>query len=64
MLRNKYIDINGSSGQVEIYPQDIGRIWIKPAKDKQIKSIAKSLKDACVKHDEFQKELKVSLSHI
>lgn len=28
--------INGSSGQVEIYPQDIARIWVKPATQKKL----------------------------
>tara|TARA_Y100000034_G_C6839647_1_gene379750 strand:- start:334 stop:1113 length:780 start_codon:yes stop_codon:yes gene_type:complete len=59
-----YRYINGSSGQVEVYPQDIGRIWIKPSDNKAITSIARSLRDACVKHDEFQKEIKKSLSKL
>lgn len=57
-----YRYINGSSGQVEIYPQDIGRIWIKPMNDKEITQIATKFRDACNKHDEFQRELKQSLS--
>jgi type I restriction enzyme M protein len=57
-----YRYINGSSGQVEIYPQDIARIWMKPLNKTKISNVASTFRDACIKHDEFQKELKKSLS--
>lgn len=53
---------NGSSGQVEIYPQDIARIWIPPKKPQQMKKIAAKLREACKKHDEFFTDLKMALS--
>jgi hypothetical protein len=59
-----YRYINGSSGQVEIYPQDIARIWIKPAKKDKMKVIADLFKLSCEKHDEFYMDLKSALSKI
>jgi len=59
-----YRYINGSSGQVEIYPQDISRIWVKPADSKIIEKIYKSYKSACEKHDEFYGELTSILHEI
>ena len=34
-----YRYINGSSGQVEIYPQDIQRLWIRPASQEKMEQI-------------------------
>jgi hypothetical protein len=59
-----YRYINGSSGQVEIYPQDIERIWVKPADKINIKNIATNFQAACKKHYEFDKDLKYALSQI
>lgn len=59
-----YRYINGSSGQVEIYPQDIERIWIKPADKGHIESVSKTFQAACKKHDEFYRDLKTALSQI
>ncbi|MGE6230915.1 hypothetical protein [Paenibacillus chitinolyticus] len=59
-----YRYINGSSGQVEIYPQDIGRIWVKPCEREKMSRIAKSFEAACKKHDDFYKDLKAALYDI
>jgi type I restriction enzyme M protein len=60
--RQIYRYINGSSGQVEIYPQDIGRLWIKPASVEQRQKVALMFRAACEKHDAFRLELKKALS--
>ena len=57
-----YRYINGSSGQVEIYPQDIARVWIPPKESQQMKKIATKLRGACKKHDEFFTDIKTALS--
>jgi len=57
-----YRYINGSSGQVEIYPQDIARIWIRSESKKKITTIAEKLKAACEKHEQFQRDLKIALN--
>ena len=59
-----YRYVNGSSGQVEIYPQDIERIWVKPASKKKIHRIYKKYKDACDKHDQFYRDLLSSLNEV
>lgn len=59
-----YRYVNGSSGQVEIYPQDIGRIWIKPATDEKIQKIYKKYKAACDKHDQFYRDLLSALHEV
>jgi Type I restriction modification DNA specificity domain len=56
-----YRYINGSSGQVEIYPQDIARLWIPVKTKDKMKEIATKLKTACSKHNEFAKDMKVAL---
>jgi hypothetical protein len=56
-----YRYINGSSGQVEIYPQDISRIWIKPAGSKIQKEIRNKFAAACHKHEQFVKDLQAAL---
>lgn len=56
--------INGSSGQVEIYPQDIARIWIKPATPAKIKKIASELRDACNSYNKFKQDIKKALSSV
>ena len=60
--RQIYRYINGSSGQVEIYPQDIERLWIPGATDQIIKNIADKFRSAIKKYEEFQKELVGALS--
>lgn len=62
--RQLYRYINGSSGQVEIYPQDIGRIWVKPAEVNHVKNIASRFRAACAAHDQFARDLRQSLSMI
>lgn len=52
-----YRYINGSSGQVEIYPQDVSRIWIKPADEKMIQKVCNDFHAACEKYDDFFREL-------
>lgn len=56
--------INGSSGQVEIYPQDIGRIWIRKPTSAKIKSVASEFRRACEKYDAFKKEIKMALNGV
>lgn len=56
-----YRFINGSSGQVEIYPQDIERIWIKPADNAAVHMVYTKYYMACKKHDEFYTDLKAAL---
>ena len=56
--------INGSSGQVEIYPQDIGRIWIKPAPREKITMIAKDFRNACNSYNKFKHDIKKALSSV
>lgn len=58
-----YRYINGSSGQVEIYPQDIARLWIPLGRD-DAEAIGAALRDACRKYAEFAGELKATLSRI
>lgn len=62
--RQIYRYINGSSGQVEIYPQDIERLWIPGNDPKKIKEIGLKFKSAVEKYDQFQKELSIALSLI
>ncbi|NCD03809.1 MAG: hypothetical protein EOM00_12620 [Clostridia bacterium] len=59
-----YRYINGSSGQVEIYPQDIARIWIKPASEQKIKKVYREFSSACQKHDEFYRDLTSALNDV
>lgn len=62
--RQIYRYINGSSGQVEIYPQDIERIWIKPASVEVIQDVARTFKSACIQHDEFRRNIKIALGKL
>ena len=57
-----YRYINGSSGQVEIYPQDIARIWVRPRPKHVMKRIASNFREACTKHDDFYRELTAALT--
>jgi hypothetical protein len=57
-----YRYINGSSGQVEIYPQDIARLWIPPKAKADVRAIANKLRDACTKHSKFFTDMKAALS--
>lgn len=60
-----YRYINGSSGQVEIYPQDIARIWIRPPKSSaHKKSVAAGLRSAASLHFDFYKKLQAALSSV
>lgn len=58
-----YRYINGSSGQVEIYPQDIARLWLPGDTPKTIARVADELRSACAKHDAFYTQLTVARSH-
>ena len=62
--RQIYRYINGSSGQVEIYPQDIARIWIKPATDEKIEQVYKKYQKACRTHDKFYRDLLIALDEV
>ncbi|WP_336066754.1 hypothetical protein [Nitratireductor rhodophyticola] len=62
--RQIYRYINGSSGQVEIYPQDIARIWIPRPDDKKVADVAKRFQKAVAKYEEFQSELSTTLSDL
>lgn len=57
-----YRYINGSSGQVEIYPQDIERIWIPGATPHAVKNIADKYRSAVKRYEQFQSELTNTLS--
>jgi len=59
-----YRYINGSSGQVEIYPQDIARIWIPNSNAEKVSAVAKQYKSAAQKYEEFQAELSSVLSKV
>lgn len=61
--RQIYRYINGSSGQVEIYPQDIARLWVPGDTPDTIEKVASELKNACAKHDEFFTQLTVARAH-
>lgn len=63
--RQLYRYINGSSGQVEIYPQDIARIWVKPAKSQSHKkNVANALRSAAALHLDFYKSLQKALASV
>lgn len=55
--RQIYRYINGSSGQVEIYPQDIERLWIPGKSVTEVKEITKRFKAAVAKYEKFQVEM-------
>ncbi|SEJ05400.1 hypothetical protein [Frateuria terrea] len=55
--RQIYRYINGSSGQVEIYPQDISRLWIPAKTEPVVKEIAKKFQKAISKYEEFEVEM-------
>lgn len=62
--RQIYRYINGSSGQVEIYPQDIARIWIDLPKKEQRKKVADSLLSANSQYKSFRENMRKSLRMI
>lgn len=60
--RQIYRYINGSSGQVEIYPQDLSRIWVKPPKSlAHKKAVADGLRTAAGLHLDFYRKLQTAL---
>lgn len=59
-----YRYINGSSGQVEIYPQDIARIWVRPEVPEKMKEIQLAYQAAIQKYDAFYQGLRSALSHM
>jgi len=59
--RQIYRYINGSSGQIEIYPQDLARIWIKPPKSPaHKKAVADGLRTAASLHLDFYRKLQAA----
>lgn len=63
--RQIYRYINGSSGQVEIYPQDLSRIWIKPPKSPDHKkAVADGLRTAAALHLDFYRKLQAALTAV
>lgn len=56
-----YRYINGSSGQVELYPQDIGRVWIPRKSEQTMKHVIEKFRSACRKHNEFYTDIKAAL---
>ena len=63
--RQIYRYINGSSGQVEIYPQDLARIWVKPPKSAaHKKAVADGLRTAAGLHLDFYRKLQAALTAV
>jgi len=62
--RQIYRYINGSSGQVEIYPQDIARLWIPSRPEKTIETVSQKFSEAARKYQEFQSDLSSVLSMV
>jgi len=63
--RQLYRYINGSSGQVEIYPQDLARIWIKPPKSQaHKKAVADGMRTAAGLHLDFYRKLQAALTAV
>jgi len=60
--RQIYRYINGSSGQVEIYPQDIGRLWIPRRTAKKMAQIVTEFQEACFKFGQFRDNLGSALA--
>ncbi|MGE8452379.1 MAG: hypothetical protein ACN6OP_17505 [Pseudomonadales bacterium] len=60
--RQIYRYINGSSGQVEIYPQDISRLWIPSKAEAAVKDIAQKFQQAVRKYEEFEVEMTTMLA--
>jgi hypothetical protein len=59
-----YRYVNGSSGQVELYPQDIGRVWVPDPGSERQEKIGEAFKKACEKHYDFFKDMRKALSLI
>ena len=59
-----YRYINGSSGQVEIYPQDIERVWVKPANPEVMKDVGEKLRKAAARHRQFAQSMQKALAAI
>lgn len=62
--RQIYRYINGSSGQVEIYPQDLARIWVRPPRPGQVETVRLSFSRACASYDSFVRDLNRSLASL
>lgn len=63
--RQLYRYINGSSGQVEIYPQDLARIWVKPPKSAaHKKAVADNMRTAADMHFDFYRKLQSALATV
>jgi restriction endonuclease S subunit len=59
-----YRFINGSSGQVEIYPQDIARLWVPVKSNSHVKEVAQTFKNAVGEHRSFYSNLKKALRSV
>nr|WP_313391180.1 hypothetical protein [Brevundimonas diminuta] len=57
-----YRYINGSSGQVEIYPQDIARIWVPLLEGDEFEGVVQAFREAARKHRAFYKEMRAALN--
>lgn len=57
-----YRYINGSSGQVEIYPQDISRLWIPRQSAQRQSDTSSALQQACEQFELFRESMRLSLS--
>ncbi|QNH22248.1 hypothetical protein HEP73_03180 [Xanthomonas sp. GW] len=62
--RQIYRYINGSSGQVEIYPQDISRLWVPVKSPAKVRSIAEKFRSAVKKYEEFDVEMTSMLAMV
>ena len=58
-----YRYINGSSGQVELYPQDLGRLWIRPATETRLSTVAKEFSQASRHYRNFYVSMQKALSN-
>ena len=59
-----YRYINGSSGQVEIYPQDIARLWVPGIDGNTRKKVTETFMNASRQHRAFYKDMQAALSLI
>ncbi len=57
-----YRYINGSSGQVEIYPQDIARLWIPKQSLDTMKQTGDALMRACLQFERFRAQMGAALA--
>lgn len=58
-----YRYINGSSGQVEIYPQDLERLWIAPVSQGKLKKMAADFSAAAGQYRTFYISMQKALTN-